>query len=713
MTFFGIIVGALEDKSGTTWAVLKATAFGRAHAPDDTDSEADANAPLKKGQVGRFSKRTLLWYGNEESVRQMLIWACVGPVVMHAHYHFFKHTTFYSHVKTARCTIFDLCGEDDAKNIAAMVLTDLARLLFDPDGVGAQLAAPLLNYLRVPSSFWPPDVLHSYQHSCLIAFTKLWRSLWYAWQVYPWKLVPAYNRELPMATRRACGEALFATAAGQPCGLDPYLTKPLVSSLCADVDGLFEEQLEDFLHALISRCVPTSTFVERIFAPLTRATRKPQTVENVYTLVGGHLRGAWMAQVHRWTELLDQPSTAQSSSLRRTPSAHTSSKGIKTCGWQMYVKAHPPPPETPDKERAAHNRAKQREWTTLPQDAQEPHRQEAARARAAARARPSPLEEDLRSLEAAEVPAGPWGLASMSGGMAGKFPLGTHEVTKVLEGRGSGAVRAISEAFCTKHDRVVRGADDWPEGATFADPCHPGECTHVLSEPQRARFKEVSDGIRLALRHSGTPAGVPVCLQFLSGPNAVYACFFAVARTDALQCVAARMVEVPEGANRAFGPVDLEFMKADAHLGVPWPQVASEKGFVMLLLELSLGPWDMVSITTQACGSASRHELDRKPLPLEWLREAELRRLEELHALRLLAKMSAKPMPKTTKTTGGKGLGRGRGGARGRGRGRGGGGGDSSGELGSSAEDSPPCFLFSKMFKGPRTPPLACGFLKN
>ena len=58
-------------------------------------------------------------------------------------------------------------------------------------------------------------------------------------------------------------------------------------------------------------------------------------------------------------------------------------------------------------------------------------------------------------------------------------------------------------------------------------------------------------------------------------------------------------------------------------------------------------------------------EVDRKPLPWAWLAEQEVCRLEQLHALRLLARAKEAAMPKT-KREGGKGLGRGRG--RGRGR---------------------------------------------
>ena len=76
----------------------------------------------------------------------------------------------------------------------------------------------------------------------------------------------------------------------------------------------------------------------------------------------------------------------------------------------------------------------------------------------------------------------------------------------------------------------------------------------------------------------------------------------------------------------------------------------------------------------------------------DWLREQEVLRLEQLHALRLLEKVSKEPKPSSSKKDGGKGLGRQRGRGRGRGRGvwPGVGGGDTDVEPESSVDDAPP-----------------------
>ena len=584
--------------------------------------------------------------------------------------------TFFSHRKSSRCTFFDLCGGNpDTGNIAARVLADLAKLLFDPDGAGASLARPLLAYFRLPSAHWPQDVLEYYQQSVLTAFSKIWRPLVHAFQVYPWALVPAFNRDLPEPTRKACGQALFDAHVAWPCTLDPYATLPLVTHLCGDVEALFEEELEDFLHTLMSRSVPVSTFVERIFAPLTKATREPQTRQNFYTLVGQHLRSAWTSQVQRWKELFVD--IAASGSKTRDPTAYPTTHGSHTCGWHEYVRARPPAPGLSIEDKCKHNRDLQKEWKELPPAAKAPALHEAARKRAMARTVPSPLDKHLQELAAAETPAGPWGMASMSGGKPEQFPLGTFEVERVCQGRN--AVARLSEAFAARHDKVLPEAPDWPDDVDYAAPCHPSECTHALSDAQRALFHELSGGIRLALRHSGTPASSPVCLQLRSAAHVVYACFQDVAGTVALNCVVARMVEVPEGEGRDFGPVSLAFSKGDVRLDTPWPVVMSETAFLLLLVATSAGPWAATSIHTIASGSSSRKEYARKPLPWNWLREQEVLRLEQLHALRLLAKVSDVPLPGSSKKAGGKGLGRRRGGGRGRG--------DVGGHSGSSEED--------------------------
>ena len=94
VALYGLITAALEDKTNTRFFVLKASAFGQAHNADPDDDALDAGAPMQKGQTARYSKRTLLFYGDWESLRRLLIWATVGPAVMHVHYHFFRHTYF-------------------------------------------------------------------------------------------------------------------------------------------------------------------------------------------------------------------------------------------------------------------------------------------------------------------------------------------------------------------------------------------------------------------------------------------------------------------------------------------------------------------------------------------------------------------------------------------------------------------------------------------
>ena len=136
----------------------------------------------------------------------------------------------------------------DDLNIPARVLSELAKMVFDPDGAGASFVRPLLAYFRLPSAHWPQDVLGLYQQSVIIAFCKLWRSLVHASQVYPWAIVPAFNRDLPMGTSVSCGQALFDTFSARPCKLDQFSTLPLVTRLCGDVETLFAEALEEFHH---------------------------------------------------------------------------------------------------------------------------------------------------------------------------------------------------------------------------------------------------------------------------------------------------------------------------------------------------------------------------------------------------------------------------------------------------------------------------------
>ena len=125
------------------------------------------------------------------------------------------------------------------------------------------------------------------------------------------------------------------------------------------------------------------------------------------------------------------------------------------------------------------------------------------------------------------------------------------------------------------------------------------------------------------------------------------------------------MTEAPAGEGRDAGLVTLEFGRGERPLGQGLPDISSEAGWVLRLVTLSPTPWTVVRLNTCALNSFTRLGIDRQSLPWAWLAEQEVLRLERLHALKLLAKVSA--APRTYCGQAGKGLGKRARGGRGRG----------------------------------------------
>ena len=70
-------------------------------------------------------------------------------------------------------------------------------------------------------------------------------------------------------------------------------------------------------------------------------------------------------------------------------------------------------------------------------------------------------------------------------------------------------------------------------------------------------------------------------------------------------------------------------------LGARWPKLASEKACARQLLEVPLGPWQIFLLDAIPDQTSTFMVTAMKLMDLDELRDAETKRLERLHALRL------------------------------------------------------------------------------
>ena len=155
-------------------------------------------------------------------------------------------------------------GSPDHRNPAIPALSTLAHMLFDPNGAGKASLGPLHAKYGAPI-FWPPELLAEFQTSVVLAFSRLWRCLVHGFTRMPWLLGPLFDTWQPLGRRQAMAIEFWEKP---PCCIDVFLGRPLRHTLCAAPADLLEGDLVQFMSSMFTRCVATSTFVERVFRAL-------------------------------------------------------------------------------------------------------------------------------------------------------------------------------------------------------------------------------------------------------------------------------------------------------------------------------------------------------------------------------------------------------------------------------------------------------------
>ncbi len=94
-----------------------------------------------------------------------------------------------------------------------------------------------------------------------------------------------------------------------------------------------------FMSSMFTRCVGTSTFVERVFAHLSAFTRQSCGNSSIEAVATAHVITVFDQAVQRWWRTLPG---------KRRPARLPESQGVHTCAWHVCVQEHPPPPHRAD-----------------------------------------------------------------------------------------------------------------------------------------------------------------------------------------------------------------------------------------------------------------------------------------------------------------------------------------------------------------------------
>ena len=661
--FFLLIKQALERKSRITYEAVVAR-YGLGPG-GDAILEAENGGEAKKHQAVRYSRRSLLFVGDTETQHSLLIWSVVGAVIMNIHYRLFKHVSWYSDGDDEGYTAFDVCpGCKPERNPAILALTAIAKIMFDPNGSGKSFLGPIYFFFGGTVQ-WPERVLANLQRELVVAFCKLWRSLFHTFKRNPWPLAKVFNTETPMAEREKGARELWDMKA---CCVDAWCGQPLRGSICESWRSLFEPHLHDFMRAMFLRCVLTSTFIEKCFAPLTTFTAAFRSRHTLPSVAGHHLLTVFDEVVNKWWETLDPAPTSCNKS--RPVTVKGSPEGAHTCGWHLYVAENPPAHRSSHQEAIAEVHDKMAAWKRLPPEEQAPYIAKAKKQRLVANNQGSALDKALRDgfeecggpwrLSACHRFSRPWARQDNSHGLGPEKLPADWPIARVhIEQQMKDLNLATSLQHWQREEGKVWEEDlDFPDTVSMAEPCFEGECLAMLTEAQRGQVAALSKYLRLVLRNTGLPPELLPCVEFRGGGHIIYVLVGDQGWTHEIRCELISLKR-PGGANglgpggsdglgpggsgdEDVAPLPFELAMVQdvhcVHLDFAWPRVESERAFVRRLVTLSSGPWEMYSLKA-VCEEVSTFIVEERTfMDLGALEEAEVQRLVQLHAMNLLKK---------------------------------------------------------------------------
>ena len=201
--------------------------------------------------------------------------------------------------------------------------------------------------------------------------------------------------------------------------------------------------------------------------------------------------------------------------------------------------------------------------------------------------------------------------------------------------------RQHREFWATEHNRLISEDPDFPKTVDAHEPCFDGECMAELDDDQRALANHLLTFLRLiCVSHAGANKCSLPCLGFTAGPHTLYGMVGAFSKSHPFKCEFLSL-EL-RGPPTALGQFELAIAREpEPRLGARWPEIASEKAFVLHLVEVSLGPWQIFLLDSAVDQIHTVMVTGMTLMDLDELRELEAQRLERLHALRMFKKVQA------------------------------------------------------------------------
>lgn len=467
---------------------------------DDSDEGDQLGVPRDQTKVWRKlarkrQKKAAHFLQDPESKFLTMLWGICSFPVMKVHYILFKRGTWLSERSDEEDIVSSTASFCNPRlNPAAKAASDIADLLLDSVLVGWTPLAGLYG----PVFSWNQRRLQTTRRCLFTEMGQLYRKLLEPWKRYPWKLV-----ELPALAepqKRAAAHFFFQVP---DCCLDGFSHK--LKKFVRTIDGLLAPETLDFLAEVFDRVVPTSTFIERAFARLSRWCDRKGPKPQLSTLAAKNAVYHFRYLTERWRAKARKLGIIHKAKSQRCrpPWAHGVRKGRGTNGLHMFAKAQGLNPSS----------GLQRQWRLQPRE---------ERQRFASLARASNLQARVVQNSDADmqrrsqsVTGGFWGMSSATG-----FPLDKAMVSKHLDD-----LKLFAQRYRQSTQSLLPEAPDGFQGAppmpcSLWAQCEVGFCPHQLSQRQQEYFKSLHDMLMHVIISKGPaptiPSKDPLVLEFRS-----------------------------------------------------------------------------------------------------------------------------------------------------------------------------------------------------
>ena len=286
------------------------------------------------------------------------------------------------------------------------------------------------------------------------------------------------------------------------------------------LDMYTAEGFRDFLWAMFTRAVTTSTFVERLFRDLSGWTRTRQSLP---TLAAKYLNAALKRSHRRWKLQIGEncmPNTDRSRpdwTKQVVPNGHTT-------GLHVFQRAMRRQAESNGLSGFDRISWSLQQWDSLGEEQQRKYVHQALGERVIARTvQHSPLERHLARLTTYHPPSGLWNMADVSS----EYPLHRDHIDMSLQARG--AWGRLVKQWKALHNRRPAMSTTMPPAAllpsksVMQEPCDPLRFQDVSAEDMpslKEKMRDLLDEVRCCVRAHYTDASPTVCCMFVRGSGA-------------------------------------------------------------------------------------------------------------------------------------------------------------------------------------------------